>query len=805
MDALISPIYFKGFLMLGFMRKHQKYFFVVITFVIVISFSFFGTYSTLAGNSIHEQTAFTTVNGQAVPRQDLEEMAMFIGTDTEDKKLFGGVWGPNFLNDGLIKKDFLETGLAEILIESYKQDLKGDWQLRLQKEGRFKPYVHPQAQFVSSANAWNYFSPELPGNLATLQKATNPLSQDAVNARIQLFLAERRFPSPYLKQVLRYQESQLNWIEKDTSLDYQDLSLFGYHTVDDWFGGRFVRLISEFIFNAAAIAEQKGYTVSKDEALADLMRNSEISFKENRANPQNTVANSTEYFDQQLMRMRMDKTKVARIWQKVMLFRRLFQDEASAVFVDPVAYSSFNQFANTGVSGDIYRLPEELRFSDFKTMQRFETYLDLVSKRTKEEKNSLLAPKEFLTVAEISKKAPELVQKHYQLEVASVNKKDLQAKVSLKETLAWELDEKNWTKLKTQFPELGVQKVATSNERLDAIEKLDGMTRSRLDQFAREQIIAAHPEYLDSALENAPSLAVHVNLSLRGANNTFDGLVQGNDLITLLDKAPLNEDVPELKKLSFDKEHYYKVKVLEKSPELEILTFAEANKGNALDSLIDQNLEIAYVQLRTEDPATYQNADKSWKPYDQVKDKVALAYYKNTLDKIKDQLKVRSDKDKYQNLDGERLASYRFVAWGEDLLKKFKKAPENAEKMTRPADAPATFSNQFNWTKATQKISKKSTAQLPGSEKILGLGANDWSDTILFPNGDLYFAFITGGINEEGSDEVLQNQVGRARFLLGSDVQRTYLRSIIPFLKESRAISFDYMYSGEPSVEPQEA
>lgn len=791
--------------MLGFMRKHQKYFFVIITIVIVISFSFFGTYSTIAGNSIHEQVAFRTVNGEPVSRQELEEMAMFIGTDSEDKKLFGGMWGPNFLNDGLIKKDFLETGLAEILIESYKQDLKGDWQIRLQKEARYKPYVHPQADFVKSANAWNYFSPELPGYLAALQKATNPLSDDAINARIQLFLAERKFPSPYLKQVLRFQESQVNWIEKDPSLDYQDLSLFGYHTVDDWFGSRFVRLISEFIFNAAEIAEKRGYKVSKDEALADLMKNSEQSFKENKANPQNTVANSTEYFDQQLMRMRLDKTKASKIWQKVMLFRRLFSDGASAVFVDPVSYTAFNQFSNTGVSSDIYRLPEELRFSDFKTMQKFETYLDLVSKRTKEEKNSLLAPKEFLTVAEIAKKAPELVQKHYQLEVASVNKKDLQAKVSLKETIAWELDEKNWAKIKTQFPELGLQKAVSSNERLDAIEKLDGMTRSRLDHFAREQIIAAHPEYIDSALENAPARIVHANLSLRGANSTFDGLVQGNDLITLLDKAPLNEEVKELKNLSFDKEHYYNVKVLEKSPKLEILTFAEANKGNVLDPLVDQALEIAYVQLRGEDPAAYQNEDKSWKSYDQVKDKVAEAYYKNTLDKIKQSLTGRSDKDKYQKLEGGRLAAYRFAAWGEDLLKKFKKSPETRDKMTRSSDTPVTFSNQFNWTKSEQKISKKSSAGLPGSEKILGLSANDWSDTILFPNGDLYFAFVTGGINGEGSDEVLQNQVKRARFLLGNDVQITYLRSIIPLLKEKQAISFDYIHSGETAVEPEEA
>lgn len=783
--------------MLSFLRKHQKYFFAVITFVIVISFSFFGTYSTLGGNSIHEQVAFKTIAGQDVTRSELEEMALFLGTDAEDKKLFGGIWGPNFLNDGVIRQGFLETGLAEILIEAYSPDLKSDFQNRFAKETRYQPYVHPKAGFVSSQNAWKYFAPQMSENLAALQKTSNPLSPDAVNARIQLFLAERRFPSPYLKQVLRYQEAQNGGVEKDSSLDYQDLSLFGYHTVEDWFGPRFVRLISEFVFNAAAIAEERGYSVSKEEALADLMLNSEISFKENKGNPQITVGSSIEYFDQQLMRMRLDRTKASKIWQKVLLFRRLFNDVSSAVFVDPSAYTSFNQFANQGVKGDLYRLPEALKFSDFRMMQRFETYLNLTAKKNK---NALGAPTEFLTVAEISKKAPELVQKKYRLEIGEVTKRDIQAGISLKDTLAWELNESNWSRIKTQFPELGSKKGATSDERLNSIETLDAVTRSRLDQLAREEIVSAHPEKIGEALDNAKLRSVNVGISLKGANNTFAGLDSGDQLISLLDKATPGQQTDALNKVTFDKNHYYRIQVIEQSPDLEVLSFQEAVKGPILDKLTEQALEITYAQVRSSDPATYQNADKSWKPIDQVRDKVALVHYKNILEEIRTRLKLRGEK--YQNLEGERLVPYRFIAWGENLIGQLKQDPTVAEKITRGSEITPTYTEQFKWVKSPLSVARKSLHDLPEAEKLLALGSNQWSDLVLAPNGDIYFAYVTGLTEAEGANEALQTQLLRARFLLGSDAERTYLYSILPLLKEKNAISFEYIYSGESKMEP---
>lgn len=782
--------------MLSFMRKHQKYFFVVITFVIVISFSFFGTYSTLAGNSIHEQTAFTTVTGDAVSRSELEDMALFIGTDGEDKKLFGGAWGPNFLNDGVIRKNFLDNGLAVILIENYSGNLQGDLKNRFAKEVRYQPYTHPQAKFVSSTNVWNYFAPEISSELNILQKSKDPLEKAAINARTQLFLSERKFPSPYLKQVLKYQENQSR-VERDPDLERQDLSLFGYHTVEDWFGSRFIHLISEFIFNAAGIAEQRGYSVSKEEALADLMRNSELSFNENKSNPRIGVSNSREYFDQQLLRMRLDKSKAAKIWQKVLLFRRLFDDVASSVFVDPFSYETFNQFAGQGVTGDLYQLPENLRFSDFKTLQKFEVYLDLISKRSKEEKGSLLMPKELLSVESVAKKAPELVQRQFLLEVAQVSKRNLQAKVSVKDTFSWEVDEKNWKSIKTQFPALGAQKGATQEERLNAIESLDERSRLRLDQFAREQIVSTHPEWIGLSLDDTPLRPINIRLSLKGGNAAFEGLEKGESLIALLDKQEPGSLINEV---SFDKENFYRIRVIEKSSEPQIVTFAEANKSSLLDTLTNQALEIAYVQLRTEDPSAYQNSDKSWKPLEQVKEKVALAYFGKTLDAIRSGLKERSDKDKYKNLEGERLTPYRFLAWADDLRKKAEKGINDGFVAEEGA---SDYKQQFKWRKTPLRLSRKSDKTLAESEKLLNLAPNSWSETVAAPNGDVYFAFVADQLQSGASDEFLQEQVLRARYLLGNDAERSYLYSIIPLLKDKQGISFDYLHAGETSMEEE--
>ncbi len=778
--------------MLNFLRTHQKYFFVAITIVIIFSFSFFGTYGTLQGNSIHEQVAFTTATGEEITRGDLEEMAYFIGTDAQDKLLFGAVWGPNFLNDGVIRNDLMAPGLAALLANQYSDALAPDLDLRFAKEVNYKPYSHPQAPYLSSVATWNYFSPEIPAQLNKLQTADKSTSPEAIRAKIELFLNERRFPAYYLSQVLRYQERQNSSLSHDPRLDQTDFSLFGYHTIEDWFGSRFLRLMSEFIINAAAIAEEKGYQVSKDEALADLYRNALLSFKQNEKSPNLGVDNPQEYFDQQLLRMRLDKSKAAKIWQKVLLFRRLFQDIGNSIFIDPFAYRAFNNYSNEALELTLYRLPEALRIPDFHSLQLLETYLNAVAKRSKEERNSLNLPKNYLPVDEIAKKTPELVNKEYEIELSSVSKKDLEARVTLKESLDWELDGNNWTTIKAAFPELGLKKSSTREERLEAIDSMDGQARFRLEQLARSSIVTAHPEWIAEALSKADSHKEEVRIALRGFSPRFKGLDKGETLIQSLDK---NDQIDSI---TFNGENYYRIKVLKRTPGLQVLTFEDATRSGVLDKLSEQALELHYAEIRNANPAEYQKADKSWKSAAEVKNKIAASYYAKLLDAIKERLNMRPDADKFKALDGERLAVYRFVALLEDKQKEIKGGKEIDSNLN-------PLASQFEVIKTDLKLSRNDANELPEGEKLFLLPSKAISAVIAPANGDLYFAAIKERSSFDAPNEALREQIKRARTIIGSAAERVYLETnLLPLLKDKGAISFDFMNSGDPSIQSEE-
>lgn len=786
--------------MLQFLRKHQKYFYFIITIVIVISFSFFGTYSTLSGNAIHEQVAFTAIDGTDVTRSDLEEFALFLATDQDDSRLYAGAIGPNFLNNGVIKKDFLETGLAKILIQAYASDLRGDLVDRHGKEINFKPYAHPEAEFVASKVIWSYFAPDIARRLEYVQNAKDPLAEESLEAKIALYLAEKKFPAPYLRQILLRQEQQYSWLPHDISLETQDFNLFGYRNLDDWFGPKFTRLIAEFIINCSKIAEKKGYVVSKEEALADLLRNAGMSFKENLSKGHMSAKNAGDYLEQQLLRMRMDRSKAVKIWQKVLLFRRLFQDVGNAVFVDRGLYDAFNKFANEESIGDLYQLPKALLLSDFSSLVRFETYLDAVSKRSKEDKSSLELPKTFLSLAEVEKRHPELVKKSYQLELASVNKKKLATQVSVKETLNWELENSNWKVLKSKFPELGIKKDATKEERLDALDSLDNVTRARLDSFARLSIVDEHSKWIDQALQEAPMRSENVSIILKGENATFKGLKDGLPLTALLDKTPLNMATENLNKITFDDENYYKIKVIEKSPETEIVTFEQANP-EFLDELADQKLEPFYIQLRQNEPEKFQNSDKSWKPFNEVKETVAISYFETLLNAIKKE--VLSDKEKRSDtLSPSQLASLRFHYLVKKVKNEIEKNPQSETEMVILEPKALSFKDQWKLEKSVKEIKRNQNGNLSQNSELLKLPVNAYSKVYEKPNGEIFFFHVKEKLESQNSENRLE-QIARSRFLLSSEAEQMLLYQLLPELKAKHAISFNYLHADTVSLEPE--
>jgi GcvH upstream region-like protein len=789
--------------MLNFFRRHQRYFFLVITFFVIISFSFFGTYSTVGSNNWRDQIAFKAIDGHEFTRSEVDEMAQFLTTDSQDKVYYRGDWGPNFLNDGVIQKDFLETGLAQELFCYYRKELAKDLKQRLEKEKRYSFYTHPQAPFLNVENAWNYLMPDMATYFNNLRAAKAGNTPQAFDARVKLFLAEKKFPGASLRQVLRYQERQYAWLRPDPNLDHTDLSLFNYHTLEDWFGPRFTRLVSEFIMNAAILAEAKGYQVTRAEVLADLMRNTEVSYQQNKQSPYLGVKSSSEYFHEQLRQLNMDQNRAIKIWGQVLLFRRYFQDAGHSALVDTFQYQQFQDYAKESVTVDLYRLPSELHFGDYPSLQRFEVYLSAVSKRPKDDVLGL--PTQFLSASEVSKNYPELVQKRYLLEVIQVDKKNFYPRIGLKEMWNWEIEDNNWSILQKRFPDLGMSEAKTHEERLAVLDGLDKVTRSKVDGVARSAIIENDPNWLNKAIEETKPEQMTVGLRIQGGKFPFEGVEskdQRQELIRLLDQAPLNTFLEPLQAYTADGQHYYRIKILERHNQAEVLTFAESNQDGTLDQVRDRLLEAYYMTIREQNPTLYQKpSDQSWKPFKEVKELVTDQYFDKILKAIQ-QTQGREG----TRLTKEQAASLRFSTYFAQLKAKIEKDPVQSLQLIRPKEdqksgsllAQADLVGQWRLIKTEETLNRTQTHQAIDAEQAFQLPVQSWSTIRQPANGDLAFFQITQKSNSfENSESSIAERTRQAYFLLSADAQRILLHQIMKEIVAKQAMSLDFLNTPE--------
>lgn len=788
--------------MLDFFRRYQWYFFLFITIMTVISFSFFGTYGSMSSNSWGEQLAFKAVDGTEVTRSDVDELALFLATDAEDKQFFGGAWGLNFLNDGVIRKDFLETGMAQELALAYKEDLQQSIDRRLDKEKKFTPYFHPEARFLSVENVWDYFAPQMKSHFEQLRASENGLDPASFDSRVKLYLAQKQLPPSTLRQVLRYQERQYSWLNPDPNLNQVDLSLFGYHTLEDWFGPDFSRLISEFIINTSILAEKQGYSVSKAEALSDLIRNTQQSYQQNLNNPLLGVRSPEEYFAEQLRRLNMDQARAVKVWRQVLLFRRYFQDAGATALVDNLTNRRVHEFANEKVTVDLYKLPEAFKIANFEDLQKFEVYLYAVAKQNKGD--PLYLPTQFLALKDVEKKYPELVQKRYELEVAQASHNHLQARISLRELWNWELDDQNWAALTKKFPTLAVKEADNRDARFEVLDHLDATTRLIVDSFAKEAIVQEHPEWIDQALNSAKSEKIDIGLRVQGGKMPFAGLTEKEkrrDFINLLDNAELGAKVgleSPLYRFTADNKNYYRITVLNRAENPEILTFEEAQADGTLNDVLNRVVEKYYVTVRDQNPLLYQNENKEWKPLSAVKDLVVNQFFEKVIAALEPiQKDLVSDVEK-ASLSKDRSASFRFYEHLKGVKSNLETNPQQAEKWIK--SNVALNDKSLNSLADQWKIEKKTVTfdrQNPNSsihiDEALALSKDTWSALKVPSNGDLLFYQLRDrGVNVT-EPKIFAKEIEQAQALLGAEAQRSLMLEVLHLLKAKDALSLAYL------------
>lgn len=540
--------------MLQFFRRHQKFFFLFITIVIVVTFSLFGTYQAFApstGERSEEEGSYVS------------QMARFL--DTEQWMVSRQFFATNFLNDGVLSKEFLETGMADLVMEAYPEQFQID-PTHLEREKNYLPYKHPYLPALSAEAIWSVFAPEIPIKLLALQNGKGSFKD-----RKELFLAQKNFPAAFLSQVIRYQEQSNPTAPIDPRLRKEDVALFGYQNISDWFGEAFVEALAEKIIQTANLARKLGYRASKDELLAELVARSQETYQGLKGKMDLPIESGYELFQVYLRQTGLSAQKALKIWEDVTLFRKLMHEVGAAAFTDSLPLSQFYAFAYENATVELYQMASGCKLQSLEELKKLEVYLDAVGKKSA----PLDIPSEYLPLSTIEANAPELVGKRYELSFAHVSKKALQAKVSVKETIQWECDPKNWKQIQKQFPELAQKKGSP----YEILEGMDQKGKKLIDVYARKQIVDAHPEWIEEALKGAALEEKQLFLS-SGTQKPFEGIENVSHFGAALEAQ--NEHIG----YTQDGYHYYRFVVEKKSEAKEILTYKEALKEGILDKLI---------------------------------------------------------------------------------------------------------------------------------------------------------------------------------------------------------------------------
>ncbi|MCP5510171.1 MAG: hypothetical protein H7A39_07185 [Chlamydiales bacterium] len=597
--------------MLAVLRKYQKFFIAIVSVFLVFSFLFFGLFGALQKMPSRraDKVIGKAIDGSDLKLQSSENLVRFISSDYLDNHLIQRRQMPNLFNDGVIRKDFIQTGLGALIAERYFDEIEGDLKKRFEQAKKFTPYEHPQGKFLSMAAIWAQFAPQLKSRVEKVQAME--FGPGVFEALARTYVDQGGLNAEAVRRMLYSQQSQFQWMQQDPFLVHGDLGLFGAHSLEDWFGRRFLEISAQLVHNGAIVAKQRNYKVGYQEAKANLMQNGYEYLCAQKRGQVVGASDVADMFTKQLQHLQMSEGEAVEAWREVMLFRRLFDEVGGSVYADPLLQKQFDSYAHAGRNVCAYRLSETVRKEPYLAM----LYAELVGKPCAG------LPLEAKEISNIPK---ELLEERFLVEVASVDKFDLVGRVSVKEMLQFELDGKNWEQLKSKFKDL--KKAETRDERLAALDSLAPAVRDQLDASVREQIVGLHPEWIEEALSKAQPSEEVLHVALAGTREPLEGITQLDAFRTLL-----KEESDHLNCFTDDQKHFYRIKVSKQCAEPEILSFQEALESGVLEKLMNKRIEKQYVKVRELDPQTYQDEKGQWKAWHEVKADVAKACFEQVF------------------------------------------------------------------------------------------------------------------------------------------------------------------------------
>ncbi len=555
--------------MLQFLRAHQKGIFLCVAVVVICSFFFFGTYGALdsrVDSKSQDHVAFYAMDGSEVRESDIEDLS----------HLLNG-WGSAFF-----AKEFISTGLGMMVAERYMPQIESEIQERLHRARRYVPYVHKEIPFLNVQTIWSHFVPGMTERVSFVQKGEGGISH-LCGALFLLYMDQIRLPPEQVKQILSYYMSQYGRVKPDAHFAHYDPALFGFHSVEEWFGPTWLRLMARVMINGSVMARQAGYSVPFEEALA-------------------------------LFPDVQGRERYAKLWQKVMEFALYSASVGRSVLVDPLICAQFASYAQESVQVDLYALPEELQIQTFFDVLKAKLYDEI----------------QTIPLAFVEKKYPELIEEGLELVYRETSRQELAAEVSLKQMWQWQMEDEGWAVL---VDKKGLPYIADKTERFAYLESMDAKKRLEVDECAQVHMLGV--DRIDRALRDAEEKRIVWGLRRAGLAGLKD-LHVGEDIVPLVRLASLdgeeeNEAARALHRFSSDGMHFYKISVVGRCRDKQLVSFAQSVRDGSLDAALHRKLKEAYPEVRKKYPSSFKEDNGQWRSFEEVEEVVGRYVYADFL------------------------------------------------------------------------------------------------------------------------------------------------------------------------------
>lgn len=766
--------------MLNFLRKYQKIVFGVVTAALIVSITFFGSYGAMTQVAMKEKDVILgkAIDGSKISKRHLDNMKKFLVSDQYDTDLYAVNSRPNIFNDGVIRKDLIQSGLAPMIASAYFEKIQHDLQERLEKQKTFKGYQHPAAPFLSSENLYAQFVPELRDHLLKIRSEQFVVSKETLGDVFSLYEAATNFPTEYVRRFLTYQQNQYEWLAKDPYLASGDLSLFCFHHAEDWFGPAFIQAATQIIHNGALLAKQQGMKVSYEEAKNDLIKN---GFEALKAYYQEKV--TAEHLDQAwkglLGQMHMSEKETVSIWQEVLLFRKLLEDKGSSVLVDAFSQEEFHKFAAEAREIERFSMSSDWQVSDFASLAQLQTYFDAVAVRNKNQK-ILDLPSELKTATEVAKYYPELLEKTYQVELSSLDLEELTSKLSLKEIWEWEAVEENFAKLCTKFKELYPSKEGENKQQ--ALDSLTDHVRFQVDKFAALEILKTQQQLIEQELQAKAADKKTWKVSLSDEKLPLQGIAHPKELLDLLEvslQATQEDALQALQCYSQDGQHFYKIKLVEKPSAPRVLTFKEAKASKVLDKILDKKLKQEQKAFETTHLSACLKEDGTPKTFEMIRLDIAAYVYKPLLQELEKQVGKEALKDLTAKEKLDLLAKYRFLGFMEKAQQDISAAGEASDFLQKD--------KLFHVETFRHSIKRKETKPWM-TEEMFSLKQGEMSLVCLDKSSEIsFFKVLSFDLQDQ---EQIADKIREKQQALAKEAKKELMGQLLDLFKDRQVVVF---------------